>query len=736
MKLYEHMRRYTDLPFGLKILIPFLLSFLTFLCYYPSLAYGFIFDDLPTIVEYFHIRTFNPIGQLFSNSRWVSRLLNQFTYRYWQTNPVAYRVIDLFIHISIGVMIFFVVLKTFSTLTKNNWLKKNVYWIATLASAFFLLHPAQTQTATYITQMRLEGLVVFFTFGVLLSFIYAVKTHHQTYRIILYLLSFVIAAFGVGTKEGYVVLPALLALFDWFFLAEGDWNVFKKRLPIHAFYVFIVFALLAYFGIFKIHYISTVATTPLANNRGNILTSSAKEKITLPLYFISQFKIILHYMSIFLWPSKIAFDYGMRLSRSLFDFDVFAPLLALLLMIGGALFLLKKKSTHVVSFCLAWFLITIAPRASIFPSTELVCDYKTYLSSFGALLLLALACVYLVQKLIEALAIQKQEACKLAVTCLLIIGSGLATKTRNLVWSSELLFWEDAVKKAPKARGYNNLGTSLLQKGRRAEAIEAFNTAIKLDDFYAEPHINLGVVLHRTGNKNEAFAHYKRAVEIGEMHPELFLNFGLLHTDLKNFTAAEICFKTALQIKPYYTKAYTALGQLYQFQNKYEEAKNCFEKALQGNNPGREELYLYATVQNQLGNHDQAIAYFEKVDKNYQNTAFLLGCCYYEKRNYVQAVENFGIACKNRPQDTALCYNYAQALINIRCFDQALPYFEKCRDDQTVEYPYAPLHIAKCLLEIGKKNEAQSELQKLVATTKHEHIKNDGINLIKEIGLA
>lgn len=736
MKIYEHIQPYVDSCCRLKIVLPFILSVITFICYFPSLTYGFIFDDLPTIVEYFHIRTFDPIGQFFSNSRWVSRLLNQFTYRYWNTNPVAYRVIDLFIHIAIGVMIFFVVYKTFSTLTKNNWLKSNVYWIATLTSALFLLHPVQTQTATYITQMRLEGLVVFFVFAVLLTFICAVKSQNKNHRLIFYFISFVLAAFGVGTKEGYVVLPVLLALFDWFFLAEGDWAVFKKRLFIHGVYFFIVLSLLAYFGIFKIHYIKTVSLTPLANNRGNILTSGVQEKITLPLYALSQFKIILHYISIFVWPSKIAFDYGMKLSRSLFDTDVWLPLLGLLLMIGGALWLLTKKSTHIISFCFGWFLIAIAPRASIFPSTELVCDYKTYLSSFGAVLLLAVAFVYGVQKVIELLAVQKKEACKLVVTSLFILCSGFATKSRNQVWSSDLAFWEDAVKKCPKARLYNNLGTSLLQRNKRVEAIEAFNTAIKYDDFYAEPHVNLGVVLHRLGKRNEAFQHYKRAVEIGEMHPELYLNFGLLHMDMKSFHAAELCFKTALQLKPYYTKAYTSLGQLYHIQNKKEEAIRAFEQALQGHHPGREEYYLYATSLSECGALDKAIEYFEKIDKNFQNTAFLLGCCYYQKQQYAKAAENFGIAAQQKPDDIIVGYNYAQSLINIRRFNEALPYFEKCKNDPKGEYPYAGLHVAKCLLEIGKKDEARRQLQQLISSAKYEHVKNDGITLMREVESA
>src|ERR1700688_3139227 len=82
-------------------IVPIILAIATFLIYYSTLVYGFIFDDLPTITHYIHIKVFNPIGLFFSNSRWISRLLNQFTFKYWQSDPFAYRIFDVGMHIVI-----------------------------------------------------------------------------------------------------------------------------------------------------------------------------------------------------------------------------------------------------------------------------------------------------------------------------------------------------------------------------------------------------------------------------------------------------------------------------------------------------------------------------------------------------------------------------------------------------------------------------------------------------------
>src|SRR3972149_3637930 len=124
-----------------KITIPLVLSVVTFLFYYPSLMYGFIFDDLPTIVDYFYVRIFDFKGQLFANSRWVSRLLNQFTYKCWKVDPYAYRLMDVILHMVIGVLIFCTLIKVFSSLKNNDFLKKHSSLLATLVTGLFLLHP-------------------------------------------------------------------------------------------------------------------------------------------------------------------------------------------------------------------------------------------------------------------------------------------------------------------------------------------------------------------------------------------------------------------------------------------------------------------------------------------------------------------------------------------------------------------------------------------------------------------
>jgi len=725
-----------------KLVVPVVLAVSTFVIYYSTLVYGFMFDDLPTITHYFHIKIFDPVGQFFSNSRWVSRLLNQFTFKYWQADPFAYRIFDVGMHIVSGLLLFFVTHKLLTGLRRNSFLQENSFSFATLITGLFLLHPVQTQTVTYITQMRLEGLVVFFTSLIVILFVYGITSQNKQSRRILLALSYVFAAFSTGTKEIIVVLPVLLLLIDWFFIAEGDIQELKQRWLIHAGYFVIVLLLLVKFGVAKPAQVSAMINSAVHNNRGNVLTTSATEPITFFPNFISQFKVLLHYLWIFIWPFSLSFDYEYKLSQSVFSFDVIIPFIMIAGILAGLVYLFLKNKTHPVIFGLLWFFATMVPRTSFFPATELVCDYKTYPASYGMMFLLAWALIslayYVTKNVIRSDSSLIKNQKSFSVACIVLLFSVLAygTKQRNYVWSSELLFWGDVIQKAPgKARGYNNYAIALLETGKHAEAMNSFQKSIECDNWYGEPHVNLASLYQAGGNIDKAMEHYKRALEIGEGHPELFNNLGILHFNNNADQNAEYCFRQAITLRAYYSRAHNNLGKLYQRQNRLDRAITCFENALKGDMPDTDTRYLLGVVNHDAGLIDKALEVFASIDKNYQFTTFYIGSCYYNKRDYAQACTYFAQSCKQEPDNGLFAYNYAMALLNTNNFSQAAPLFEACKK-LGQNYPYAGLHYAKCLHNLGKKNEAQQALKNLVVTSNIESVKNDARALQKELKLG
>ncbi len=720
--------------------IPALLSLITFIVYYPSLWYGFFFDDLPTITNYIHVRSIDFWGQFFQNPRWISRLLNQTTFYYWKTNPFAYRIFDVLLHIAIGVLVFFSIYRLLSNVKRYEFIKNYALELATTTTILFLLHPAQTQTVSYITQMRLEGLVALFSMLVLITFVYAVTTPNIMLRRFLYGASFIFIAFAGGTKEIIIVLPILLVMVDWFLIAESDWSSFKSRIIIHACFFIILYGVLLTYGMFSPKAVSVLAFNPVHNNRGNVLTSKPTEYITCYPFAISQFKVLLHYITIFIWPFSLCFDNNMKLSSHLYDLDVILPLLLLLALLCMAVWLYIRYKIPLVIFGLAWFFIAMLPRTSIFPTTELICDYKTYLASLGMMVMLAFVFVqgyvWFSDKILQLVQERQRRIILSMVLGFVCIAFASSSSIRNNVWRSELDFWGDVINKIPeKSRAYNNYAIALWETGRTQEAMDYFYKSIERDNFYAEPHINLATIYQISNNIDKALEHYKRALDIGEAHPELFHNLGMLHFTNQSFQTAEYCLKQAIQMRPFATKSHTALGKLYQVLGRKQEAFMCLEQAINGDAPERDTFYLYGSLALETGQFRKAIDVLEKIDKHYQDTAFLLGCCYYNLPSYTKAVEYLAIAYQKDPNNYSCAYNYAQALLNTRKYDAALAVFDRLGPTLN-QIPYARLHRAKCLYEVGRKQDARKALAELITSPVPQEVKQDARTLQKELKLV
>lgn len=700
-----------------------------------------MFDDFPYIVQNSHIKAFLPKQIFFLHTRWISLFLNQLTYKFWGLTIFGYRIINLSIHITSGILVFIIVHTLLKNLKRNNFLKNNSFLLATITCALYLLHPVQTQTVVYITQMRLEGLVNLFSFLTILSFIFAFKTKNFAIKALLYALTTILISFSAGTKEIVIVLPVLIILVDWFFLAEGKFSSFKKRILIH---FLLIAIMLMTFSKLKYHPIKktiTLSTTQMQNNRGNALTyKKPKAPITPNKFFISQFKVILHYINMYFYPLHISFDYDFFLSEKFTDKDVLIPLAILLLILFSALFMFIRNQANIFTFSVLWFFVAVLPRASIIPSTELVCDYKTHLASFGILFLIAFLILKLINKISEMFFLQKQHKIfQQAALGLIALTLGFTSYSRNLVWKTDLAYWADTVKSAPrKARGFNNYAVALMNTGQPKLAVENYLKAIECEPTYGEPQVNLAIHYQRTGDRKKANERYQLALKSGEGHPELFNNLGMFYLEDKKFDKAETAFKKALELYAFYgrgvySRAMINMGRVYHLQNKLKQAIEYYEIAFKEDNFAHHFHYLHGLAAFQAQLHDKAISSLERVQrtqKNYQNTSHMLASCYYQKQDYKNASKNFGFHYEQNKNDISRAYNYAQALLNLKEYETALPLFEQCKTNEH-QYPFAQLHTAKCLKGLGKIDLAKKELISIVQTTKNNNIKQMGINELK-----
>ena len=141
----------------------------------------------------------------------------------------GYHIVNLAIHITNGILVYFLV---FLTLNKIDNLREKAKRIAVYTSLLFAVHPIQTQAVTYIVQ-RMEILASMF----MLMGLFIVYKRHGGVKdlckgIVLWSSGCLVSA-RLFSKEMAITLPALVFLYDWCFLAKGTMKKVAARLPLY-----------------------------------------------------------------------------------------------------------------------------------------------------------------------------------------------------------------------------------------------------------------------------------------------------------------------------------------------------------------------------------------------------------------------------------------------------------------------------------------------------------------------
>lgn len=693
---------------------PALLASVTAVVYYPSLFYDFQFDDIANIKNFFAARTHTFWMWAFKSSRWISYWLNCVNYKLAKHDPFVYRTFNLSFHIITGVLIFFVTYTAFSRLKKNSYFGKRAAPLSFITSLLFLLHPVQTQTVSYVIQGQLEGLAGMFTMLLTLLFLHWTTIKNTALKIVGALCIYAILFVGCGTKEIIVVSPLTLLLFDWFFVAQGNWKELRSRA---LFYVGYISTMVYYFGFHILHakkgqWIQKellYKNKKVVSNIGNVITQHPGQEITRWHYCISQFKVILHYLWIFLWPFAISVDYDWKMASEFFTPEVVAPLFLLILIGAGIATLLYKDKTSPVAFGALWFFVGIAPRSSIIPSTELVADYKTYFSSYGWLLLLSMSMIYFFEWITEQIKdLHVPETLKsphLAITlCALCLG--WSTYERNKVWRSPQEFWLNIIENAPlKARAYNNYAVSLAEKKQYKEAIPYLRKAIKMDSHYPDPWNNIAVCYDALKKSDLAINQLYEAIRINPTYPEFYNNLASFLLPKKEYNKVCELAQKAIYLRSHYGKAYFNWGRaLYQLGNKEEAFNKIKQSCLVANYDTLEAFETYANLSIELKKFEDAIVgYTKAIDLNPTNKdlQFNLANAYYCNKNHEQAKQIYLTMVNANPKEYRSWYNLAETYMDLGDKQQAAFCFEKAAPLQQ-NFPHIKQRIAEVT---GKKFE-------------------------------
>ncbi len=550
--------------------------------YGNSFSGPFVFDDLPTITDNPTIRHlgsawFPPVDST-AGGRPLLNLTFALNYAISGTAAWSYHALNLLIHILAGLTLFGLVRRTLLRLELSHYGRPPTAASATVLAFFvaiiWVVHPLQTESVTYIIQ-RAESLMGLFYLLTLYCFVRSTdetgerqqargerpeKKTRDTEVIrppasgLWPLASCLFCFLGMATKEVMVSAPLMVLLYDRTFIAgtfRAAWQQ-RRRLYLNLAGTWILLGCL------------------VASTRGRNGTAGFGVNVGWWSYALTQFRAIVHYLRLSLWPDPLVLYYGTGLATRAAEIVPYAAIV-LLLAFGTAVALWRRPA---VGFLGCWFFAILAPSSSIVPvATQTMAEHRMYLP-LAAVVLLVLSVLY------RLLGRRAAYACTGLAVLLTVL-----TLHRNEAYQSDIGLWKDTVAKCPdNERAFYNLGCSLEKEpAQEPEAIAAYEAALRINPGYAEAHNNLGTALLKMpGRLPDAIAQYEAAIRINPDYAQAHFNLGNALRDRPGrLPDAIVEYEAALRTDPDSVQTHVNLGTaLLKIPGRTPDAIAQFEAAL------------------------------------------------------------------------------------------------------------------------------------------------------------
>jgi protein O-mannosyl-transferase len=644
------------------------IALVAFLAYSNSFHVPFSFDDVINIVENPDIRDgrllTGPLKQYHEKLRYETRYIGFFTfalnYKFHGLQVAGYHIVNFVIHLFNALLVYLFVLYTFRTPFLNkSALKDYAGFIAFFSALLFAVHPLNTQAVTYIVQ-RLTSLAAFFY---LLSVVFYIKWRLMQkdadysepdtgdkkgalhfIRLLLYSASVLSAVLAMKTKEMSFTLPFMIMLYEFFFF---DGSIRKRLLHLTP---LILTGLIIPFSVIN------------AGNRSGAVFSNIEGAARLQTeisrwdYLFTQFRVVMTYLRLLIFPAKQNFDYDYPVYHSFFEPAVFLSFLFLLSICGTGIYLWlryrnKSPYTRIISFGIFWFFIALSVESSLLPIADVIFEHRMYLPSIGIFMALTAALYGVVHAYRDGWKNMEMTVAGILL-CICVIFAG-ATHARNDVWRDNVSLWEDVVKKSPaKARVNYNLGMAYEDKGLYDKALEQFYIALKINPNDGKSYYHLGSVYLNKGLFDKAIEQYRIALKLMPDNASFHYNLGTayLYKGLYDRSIEE--YNIALKLKPDYASAYNNMGNAYMQKGLFDKAVECYRTALKL-------LPDYADAYGNLGNAylheglaDKAIEQYQAALRLMPNNAdahFNLGLAYLKNRENGVALNEFQTALRLNP---------------------------------------------------------------------------------------
>jgi tetratricopeptide (TPR) repeat protein len=378
------------------------------------------------------------------------------------------------------------------------------------------------------------------------------------------------------TKEFAFTLPLVVVLYEVMFLQGRA----KPRIMFLAPFVFAVLFI-------PLSLASTDASLSGMAEQMSGVESTGMRRET---YLITQFRVIVTYLRLLLFPINQNLDYDYPIFENFFEFEVFISFLLLLsiLVLGIYLYRISIKPElsyryrlRLISFGIFWFFVTIAAESSIIPIADVIYEHRLYLPSLGFFISAIAAADMFAGKQLSLNFSVKNPLYYLFALVVLVLSC--ATVVRNGAWKDSATLFEEVVHKSPrKARVHYHLAIAYHEQGRIDAAISEYKKALELNlalFLVSDVYNNLGVLYKKQGHLHESVKAYKTALNFKPNDMDVRYNLALVYLNQGLIDDAINELKMILNSKPDDAGIHYYLGVAFAKKGRDEDALSSFQLA-------------------------------------------------------------------------------------------------------------------------------------------------------------
>jgi tetratricopeptide (TPR) repeat protein len=288
---------------------------------------------------------------------------------------------------------------------------------------------------------------------------------------------------------------------------------------------------------------------------------------------------------------------------------------------------------------------------------------------------------------------------------------------------------EAAIKAAPSADLYYNLGNLHLKSPNLDAAISAYRQALAYEPRHTEARFNLALALDRAGRRAEAVAALAQA---GSVSPEIARERARMEASMGGLEAARALDVARASSDP---ELVLAVASGFRQAGELEKALALLDHATELAPKQASVLLNRGAVRQAMGNLAEAAADYEAasgLDPALPEARFNLGVLAEERSQYVAALGHYAAALKANPNMACALNNVGALYLKVGQAEKSLEWFRRCRAADAGFSP-ARLNLAWAYLAMGSKELALSELRAYAQDVPKEKRAPDAARVLAEL---